>query len=303
LAIHVERAAAIQSLVESPTVLTPADFEALRAAARHDEPDRYLSALLAREPQRTGLLVIAAFSAELRRIPSLVSDPMIGEIRLQWWRDAIAAFDQHTKTGNPVADALADTVRIFDLPPALLLAMTEARAFDLYTDPMPDADALNGYLAKTEGVPFELAFRVMAGHAPVGTDVALLASTGRCYGLSRLIGNLPHHLARGCCPLPVAMLDDANLSLDTLLAGEHTTAAISLIENLCREVRAMYAALRPPVAHWPRGYRLAVLPIAVVPAYVQAAWPQKRHPWRQPAEVAPLARVWRIAYGALTGRP
>jgi 15-cis-phytoene synthase len=283
-------------------VLNTVDIAALRTVARHDEPDRYLAALLAPEPQRTALLAIAAFSAELRRIPRLVSDPMIGEIRLQWWRDAIAAFDQGGTTGHPISDALGDAVRRFHLPPALLIAMTEARAFDLYNDPMPDAASLDGYLAKTEGVPFELAFRVVAARSPVGSEVAILNSVGRSFGLARLIGDLPHHLARGRCPLPPQSLAVHGLPLDALLHGARSDAATALIQQHCDDAMSVYVALRPQVAQWSRDSRLAVLPMAVVPAYLQAVRSQKRHPLREPVDLAPFARVWRIASGRLIGR-
>ena len=62
------------------------------ASARSGEPDRYLAALLAPPAARADLLALAAFASELARVPSLVTrEPTMGEIRLQWWRDALAA--------------------------------------------------------------------------------------------------------------------------------------------------------------------------------------------------------------------
>ena len=68
--------------------------DAVAASARSGEPDRYLAALLAPPDARPHLLALAAFSSELARVPSLVTrEPAMGEIRLQWWRDALAASD------------------------------------------------------------------------------------------------------------------------------------------------------------------------------------------------------------------
>ena len=59
--------------------------------ARAGEPDRYLAALLAPAPQREALLAMAAFATELARIPRrAVREPFMGEVRLQWWRDALS---------------------------------------------------------------------------------------------------------------------------------------------------------------------------------------------------------------------
>ena len=54
-------------------------------------------------------LHLHAFDAEIAQIRYAVSEPALGEIRLQWWRDAIA-HDQHS--GNPLAaGAVADDRR------------------------------------------------------------------------------------------------------------------------------------------------------------------------------------------------
>ena len=84
--------------------LPTAAADAVAAAARAGEPDRYLAALLSPSSKRLGLLALAAFSAELANVPRLVTrEPGMGEIRLQWWRDALHG-DDGTRTGNPIAD-------------------------------------------------------------------------------------------------------------------------------------------------------------------------------------------------------
>ena len=74
----------------------------LRAA----DPDRYLSMLYAPQDRRADLLALYAFNAEVAGIRDRVSEPMPGEIRLQWWRDVIAAPDPAVAAaGNPLAEA------------------------------------------------------------------------------------------------------------------------------------------------------------------------------------------------------
>ena len=69
-------------------------MDEVAAIAREGEPDRYLAALLAPAPEREALLALAAFAAELTRIPlRVVQEPMMGEIRLEWWRTALASGD------------------------------------------------------------------------------------------------------------------------------------------------------------------------------------------------------------------
>ncbi|MEJ2028057.1 MAG: squalene/phytoene synthase family protein, partial [Limibacillus sp.] len=65
------------------------DYNYCAAEVRRFDHDRYLSLLLAAEPLRRSLLAIYAFNLEIARTAESVSEPMIGQIRLQWWRDSI----------------------------------------------------------------------------------------------------------------------------------------------------------------------------------------------------------------------
>ena len=55
---------------------------------RHDW-DRYLFTLFAPADVREDLFTILAFNTEIARIPDMVSEPLLGQIRLQWWQDSI----------------------------------------------------------------------------------------------------------------------------------------------------------------------------------------------------------------------
>ena len=59
------------------------------SSARADR-DRYLADLFAPEAARPHLFALHAFNARLRGSATASSEPTLGEIRLQWWRDALA---------------------------------------------------------------------------------------------------------------------------------------------------------------------------------------------------------------------
>jgi hypothetical protein len=100
----------------------------VREVARRLEPDRYLAALLSPRRARQDLVALAAFFGEMAHIPRAVSDPIIGEIRLQWWRDALANVRAGAATGSPVADALGRAIVRHALPEELLLSVIDGRA-------------------------------------------------------------------------------------------------------------------------------------------------------------------------------
>ena len=274
----------------------------LAATAREGEPDRYLAALLAPPAARAGLLALAAFAGELARIPLLVTrEPAMGEIRLQWWRDALGQ-PAGTRTGHPVADALRDAVDRHGLPHALLLDAIDARAADLLPDPLADDAALDAYLWRTEGALFALAGHIL-GAKPEGDMQAAAAAGARAYGLARLLLGLPHALSRGRVPLPLARLDDAGVRPEELLAGTGGPEIESVLASLRAEARADLATSRQHVAKLPRSVRPAFLPLALVPSYLRALERAGGHPLREPAEIAPLTRVCRIAAAHWLGRP
>ena len=276
--------------------------DAVVASARSGEPDRYLAALLAPPDARAHLLALAAFSSELARVPSLVTrEPAMGEIRLQWWRDALEAPDAGARTGNPIADAVRASMHRYDLPPALLLDVIDAREVDFARQPMPDDAAFAAYLWKSEGAPFALAAGIL--HREPGVDVrAAAVACGQAYGLARLLLGLPHALARGRLPLPQSRLDAANVSSQELLSGDGGSNVADLLASMRAEARKALATSRRYVADLPRHVRVAFLPLALVETYLRALERSGRDVLRAPAEIVPLTRVWRIAAAHWLGR-
>ena len=267
--------------------------ETVAASARAGEPDRYLAALLAPPSARDGLLALAAFSAELGRIGHLVTrEPMMGEIRLQWWRDALQPAEAGVRTGNPVADALRDATARHDLPAPLLLGMIDAHASDLEAEPFPTEAALDAYLAGSEGAQFALARRMLGGPAPTEPDAASEAA-GRAYGLVRLLLGLPQTLAQGRSPLPGRQLEQAGIA--DLAAEADPVKVAALMGNLYAEILRNFGAARQHVANLPRPLRIAFLPLALVRPYLRALERPGRDSLREVAEIAPLRRIWAIA--------
>ncbi len=272
----------------------------IRDLARAYEPERYLAATLAREPERAALIALAAFTADLVQIATTTTEPLLGEIRLQWWRDSLETLQGGGRTGASHADALGVAIKAYGLPVPLLIAMTEARAFDLYDDPMPDQAALDGYLAKTEAIPFELALRVLGVAA--GDAGALATTAGRAFGLMRTLIQLPRQLARRRMALPMDRLQQAGITADAMLSGVPTSAIRGLIDTVAEDISATLAILRPQIAVLSKHQRTALLPLATVAPYLTEMSSTRRNPLRDIADLAPVTRVWRIAKAHLSGR-
>ena len=253
-----------------------------RAIARAWATDFYLSALLAPREHQPHLLALAAFLGDVERIVATISEPAIAEIRLQWWRDCIAAAPGGTRTGNPIADALGEAIRARGLPFAEFDGLLDARALDLYADPLPDEAALDAYLSKADGAAFRLAAKC-AGSQVWG--VSLVRHTTFAYGLTRLIWKLPMFLARGRSPFP----------------GEDAEIIVQ-VARWRRLARERVALARVVWRNSPRPERVACLPLALVEPYLVASERAGYDPRTVRADVEPLTRVWRIWKAHALGR-
>lgn len=278
-----------------------ADADAVRSLARAHDQDRYLAALLAPAGARDDLIALAAFAGDLQRIPASVGEPMMGEIRLQWWRDAIEGAVPDALTGNPVADAIVAAISRHALPPALLLGMIEARSFELYPDPLPDEATLDAYLDRTEGAAFGLACRIL-GVSDLAAPAQTIQAAGRAYGMAKLLVACTPAASRGRVLLPATRLAAAGVGVDDLLAGRSSPAYVALLRELAQAARGALSKARSGLADLPRGARTALLPIALVEPYLRALEKTGSEPLRQVAEISPLGRVSRLWWAHMSGR-
>jgi 15-cis-phytoene synthase len=284
--------------------IDPTPVDAPRDSARGGEPDRYIAALLAPAAARPGLMALAAFAADVGRIATQVREPMMGDIRLQWWRDALAHGADGQRTGHPVADALIDTITRHALPREPFERLLEARGLDLAGDCFADDAALEDYLAATEGLVFALGVSILT--RPQTAAHPALRAAGVAYGLARGLGRLPASLAHGGFLLPRSRLHEAGVTLEALEQRPVTPATEAAADMIARglEVRARAALEQASaeLANMDRAALAALLPLAMVEPYFAA---QNRKGYRrltQVAEPAPLTRVWRLWRGYRRGR-
>jgi 15-cis-phytoene synthase len=269
---------------------------AVRAIAREGDPDRYLSALFAAREARDGLLGLYAFNAELARIAEQVSEPGLGEIRLQWWRDALEQAAAGMSTGHPVADAVGALMRERGVALEDLRGLIDARQFDVAVKLMPDRGALDAYLAGTAGTLFRLGAAIAgagrkAEHAAKAAGEASKAA-GLAYGLTGLMRALPVHAARGRVDVPADALLDHGVSQTELAQGKTSEGLNNLLSELRSEARASLREALEDLETLPPRERAAFLPLALVDPYLRAL--AKGDPLHRIADINPLHRMWRL---------
>src|SRR5260221_9646053 len=137
------------------------DYAYCEAMIRRDDSDRWLATFFVPQPLRQYVYALYAFNLEIARVREIVSEPLLGEIRYQWWRDALATPDGADVAANPVAAALLETIERFSLPIDSLMRLIDARAFDLYDEPMEGVAAFEAYAAATTSNLFRLVRQIV----------------------------------------------------------------------------------------------------------------------------------------------
>ena len=255
---------------------------------RDTDRDRYLACLLSPADKRGALAALYAFHAEIARIRDVIHQPLAGEIRLQWWRDLLEGNANGEGSANPVAAALLETIYAYRLPRDVLIAMIEARIFDLYDDPMPDRNALEGYAGETASALIQLAGLILDPMAAMqGAEIAGHAGVAQAIAGALLL--LPVHSRRGQVYIPQDILTATGLDRDALLAG---TAR----QNIGAAVEAM-AALG--LDHLDRARRAgrpapsviaAFLPVSLTESVLKAAVRRKAAVMDEPLQPAQWRR-------------
>jgi len=265
-------------------------FAYCEALVRAADKDRFLAALFAPAEHRGALHALYAFNIEIARVREVIREPLAGEIRLQWWNDAIAGTAAGEVQANPVAAALLAAVARYRLPAELLTSLIAARRFDLYNDPMPKLADLNDYGRATSSAIIELSARVLNAEDMPG-PLAFHAGLG--YAITGLLQAFPIHAARGQLFLPVEVLDRHGVQRQDFVAKQATLelrAALAELRLQAREHLTQAGRLADgiPVAGLP-----ALLPVALVRSVLDRMEGKGYDPF-VPVETPQWRRQWRL---------
>jgi len=135
----------------------------LAALVRQHDRDRFATALFAPEQRRENLFALYAFNYELAKVRESVREPMMGRVRLQWWRDTLAEIAAgQLPRRHEVAEPLARAIRTHHLSQSALVRMIDAREQDLLPDPPTTFTQLEDYVDATGGGLNFLALQALA---------------------------------------------------------------------------------------------------------------------------------------------
>ena len=275
----------------------PAALSAVGALAREADYDRYLSALFAPAASREALFALIAFNHEIARIPEAVSEPMLGRIRLQWWREVVdAAYAGEPARRHEVAVPLTDAIRAWKLDRAPFDELLDAREGDLEEGGPADLAALERYAGATGGALAALMLQASGAALEAGRQV------GTAWALVGTIRAAPVAAAQGRVMLPADLLAEAGIAADDLGMGKGFDRFAAIAQPIGHRAAALLDAARDARRAVPRQGRGVLLIARLADLYLARL---RRAGWdpRDPrVDVGLLRKQTAMLAGALTGR-
>ena len=263
-----------------------AAFSYCAELVRTADRDRFLATLFAPVGSRDALYALYAFNIEISRVADRAREAMPGEIRLQWWRDVLHGERGEEAGASPVAAALLNTLERRRLAADSLIALVEARRFDLYNEPMLTVAGLESYAVRTSSALIAMAAQIL------GVDAAAAARpAGIGYGFAYALAALPRQAAQRKLYLPVELLARHGAGPDDVFSGRSSprlNAAAAELRSLARGYLDATAAALGTLSDetWP-----AFLSVASLRAVLDR-W--ERCDIFAPAELSAWRRQWLI---------
>ena len=181
-------------------------LDACAALVARGDPQRFAALMAAPLAARKKLLPLYAFHLEVARAPWVTQEPLIAQMRLQWWRDVVA---EPKPRSHEVAAPLHALIAEARLPIGVFDQLIVARYWDIDAVPHDSDAAFSSYLEATGGGLMWLAALAVGESAAAEPQV-------RAYGWASALANflraVPELRARGKQPLR----DDSDAALRAL---------------------------------------------------------------------------------------
>lgn len=246
--------------------------EDVQARLKDADPDRVRAAMFADVETRARLMLLYAFHLELAKVPELVSEPMIGQIRYQWWRDAIGEiYETDSVRKHEITTPLRTLLLNYDIPRFWVDQLIDGRERDIDPRPFVSLTAAQDYCASTSGALMKIAVKLCGSNPDEGVEAA-----GIAWGMTGL--------ARAYCYYHDTMLSEISFS------------------RLCEVAKAKHALSQEPLHRMKSEAFPAVAYAALIPPYLKKVTKKDHDPKTEQVSYSPLAKQTRLLGAVLRGK-
>ncbi len=290
-----------ETSVPTPRSRSPQRLSSVAAIVRRHDHDRFQTALFAPAARREALFALYAFNHEIARVRESVTQPILGHIRLEWWRESIAAaFDGGPVRRHDVVEPLTAAIRELALTRAHFERLIDAREADLDDDPPASLADLEAYAEATSAPLAHLALEVLGGFAPSAAQVG--GEVGTAYALAGLLRAMPFQPGVRRPMIPADIAARHGFEPHGWLAARGAPTLAAAVAEIAMAAERHLRAARARRAAVPR----LALP-ALLPAVVAARWLTRLRragcdPFDRALPAPDPMQGWRLAIAALLNR-
>jgi NADH dehydrogenase [ubiquinone] 1 alpha subcomplex assembly factor 6 len=267
---------------------------------RHDH-DRFQTALFAPSGRRESLFALYAFNYEVARVRETVSEPVLGQIRLQWWRESIAAaFEGGPVRHHIVVEALTAAIRACALTRAHFERLVDAREQDLDQAPSASLAALQDYAEATSARLVYLALESLGVRDPAAEKAGF--HIGVAYALAGLLRAMPFRARAGRMIVPADVAAQTALDTADYRALRSTRALRAAAAEIAAAASRHLASARIHRHSIARRALPALLPAIVAERSLTRLKQAGYDPFDRALTTPDTMQSWRLAIASLRNR-
>ena len=267
---------------------------------RHDR-DRYQTVLFAPAARREALFALYAFNYEIARARESVTEPMLGRIRLQWWRESIAAAcEGGPARHHPVVESLAAVIRERSLARDHFDRLIDARETDLEDDPPASLAKLEDYAEGSSSRLVYLALEILGLRDPIVRKPGF--HVGVAYALAGILRAMPFQARAGRCFIPAEIAARTGLDPEDYRALRNTPSLRAATAELAAAASRHLDAARAQRASTPRSALPALLPAIVAQRSLTRLKRAGCNPFDRILSAPDVLQSWRLAVASLRKR-
>ena len=273
----------------------------MAALVRRHDRDRYQTALFASASRREALLALYAFNYEIARVRETVTQPMLGQIRLQWWREVLdAAYAGAPTRNHPVAVRLTAAIREFGLTREPFDRLVDTRECDLADKPPVDLTALEDYAEGSSAPLIRLALAVLDARGSAAEEIA--REVGIAYALAGLLRAMPFHARAGWSYIPLDIAGREGLDPSDYAARRANPALRAVVHEMTVAAVRHLRAGRKGHARLPRSSIAALLPAVVADRFLARLRRAGYDPFASALAAPDPLQIWQLGYSAMLNR-
>ena len=279
----------------------------IASETRQHDRDRFLCSLFAPEEKREALYTVLAFNIEIAKTRGMVRERLLGEIRLQWWRDNIELIYNNSSGINSdhlVARELERAIKKFKLSRGLFDQLIDARSRDLVDVPFNDEIDLRRYAYETSSTLCKAMMEILcpASDTLSRNEIHAAESVGMAWALTGIIRASTSLAQQKRIYIPKTLFEEFGIRNDEFYAQNATDdilRAISYIVDLARiEIAYARNMLQGKIK---RRYVAVLLQASLAELYLNQIESLSFNPFSSRIESGRVWRQLKIAFMAARG--